>query len=80
MINGVLVAVACWMTLIIAAQQCFRTNDSWMALILLVVALHSLFDPQLLQIVYNTFLFVIWRSLGSHGNDGKLNVPYRPVK
>ena len=50
-INGVLVAVACWMTLIIAAQQCFRTNDSWMALILLVVALHSLFDPQLLQIV-----------------------------
>lgn len=79
-INGVLVAVACWMTLIIAAQQCFRTNDSWMALILLVVALHSLFDPQLLQIVYNTFLFVIWRSLGSHGNDGKLNVPYRPVK
>jgi hypothetical protein len=77
-INGALVAIACWMALIFTAQRCFRNNDSWMAVVLLAIALHSLFDPQLLQIVYNTFLFVIWRSLSSRGNDTDLNTHELP--
>ena len=78
-INGVLVAMATWMALIISAQQCFRNNDSWMAVILLVVALHSLFDPQLLQLVYNTFLFVIWRSIGSKCNSSMWKLPHHEI-
>ncbi len=61
--NGLVVALIFWVALICTAQRGIREDDSWLSLALLAIAVHSLFDPQLLQLVYNTFLFIIWQEL-----------------
>ena len=69
--NGIIATLVFLWAFVCASKRAINDNDSWLSLALLMIAIHSLFDPQLLQLVYNTFLFIVW--------DGFLDyLPHHP--
>lgn len=62
-VKGAVSLVAVLVVIAHAASTAEKQGDVWMLAILCVIAAHSMFDPQLIDLLYNTFLFWIWKSL-----------------
>lgn len=52
-----------------AAYRAARRKDSWLLLILLAIALHSLVDDLTIRLQFSTFLFMLWRATGEQANQ-----------
>ncbi|QOY60347.1 hypothetical protein [Thermophilibacter immobilis] len=60
-LRGLVPFLAVLVAFSVASREAASKDDLLMCLILFVIAAHSAFDPQLLNLLYSTFLFWVWQ-------------------
>lgn len=58
LVYGVLILILICLGFVYIGKKAVKTNDKYLCLILVFLALHSITDPQLIELRYNPFLFM----------------------